>query len=514
MIPHMIPRATGDQVLMITHACLTLTRLYIYPHLTHPCSAPRPLLRPYSLTTCLRPRRRLPLQERIDFLARVRNAALEPLLNPNSSLHDCHPVSRQVAEFQPDYVIFINDIFFCYPDVLRLMQYQGDATCGMDFWTAVDRSKKPKAAAAEATTNGAVATSSSAAAAVAAVAGAGEGLGPHQTPATVSSRGGVGAGAGPGPGPPPRPPKKKAKGRAKPLPEASIKRLEERSRNVLRKSVLADPAAPPPPEPDSSAPSRRRRRLHHAALEHGWGLQDTLLFYDKWVARDVSGGSIRNWPPYSHYKPSADRIQAGLPLPVYCCWDGVVVLRFAPFMQHGVRFRSHLPGECSASECSLMCDDFHRLGFRGFVMDPNVRVAYTWAQTPALYEQQQVKHIAVRTWPEVEGEAREVMRAMAGSSGSSSGGVHYDQVQCCDLKPGSDRINFERDCFKHDVMGVNYTQRYEALAGERGRGWNDVSFGPSTTARPPSMAGAKARSRVRSRAKALLEAGGQGGHSA
>ena len=40
--------------------------------------------------------------------------------------------------------------------------------------------------------------------------------------------------------------------------------------------------------------------------------------------------------------------------------------------------RSHQPGECAASECSLLCDDFTRLGLHRFVLDPGVRLVSIW----------------------------------------------------------------------------------------------------------------------------------------
>lgn len=46
----------------------------------------------------------------------------------------------------------------------------------------------------------------------------------------------------------------------------------------------------------------------------------------------------------------------------------------APFAA-GLRFRKHLEGECRASECTLLCDDLHRMGFRRAVVDPSVRTA-------------------------------------------------------------------------------------------------------------------------------------------
>ena len=35
--------------------------------------------------------------------------------------------------------------------------------------------------------------------------------------------------------------------------------------------------------------------------------------------------------------------------------------------------RMHKEGECAASECSLVCNDFLRAGFSDFVVDPGVR---------------------------------------------------------------------------------------------------------------------------------------------
>lgn len=41
-----------------------------------------------------------------------------------------------------------------------------------------------------------------------------------------------------------------------------------------------------------------------------------------------------------------------------------------------LRFRSHAEGECAASECSLLCDDLRRVGRGRVVVDPGVRVTY------------------------------------------------------------------------------------------------------------------------------------------
>jgi hypothetical protein len=38
-----------------------------------------------------------------------------------------------------------------------------------------------------------------------------------------------------------------------------------------------------------------------------------------------------------------------------------------------LQFRAHVKDECKASECSLMCDDFWRLGYQRVIIDPSVR---------------------------------------------------------------------------------------------------------------------------------------------
>ena len=45
-----------------------------------------------------------------------------------------------------------------------------------------------------------------------------------------------------------------------------------------------------------------------------------------------------------------------------CCWNGVVVVKAEPFYA-GLVFRSNLPGECGASECSHFCRDMAGLNY-------------------------------------------------------------------------------------------------------------------------------------------------------
>ncbi|KAK9820093.1 hypothetical protein WJX72_006049 [[Myrmecia] bisecta] len=65
---------------------------------------------------------RAPGQDRIAFLAAMRNAVLAPLYE-----------DEEGRVWEADRIIFLNDVFFCSSDVIRLLQHDGDMVCGMDF---------------------------------------------------------------------------------------------------------------------------------------------------------------------------------------------------------------------------------------------------------------------------------------------------------------------------------------------------------------------------------------------
>lgn len=75
-----------------------------------------------------------------------------------------------------------------------------------------------------------------------------------------------------------------------------------------------------------------------------------LGFYDIWVARDTNGSLFLKEPPYVSERAAMQRITQGLPFPVRCCWNGLVVLNAEPFLQHGARLRCerlNLPAKCA-----------------------------------------------------------------------------------------------------------------------------------------------------------------------
>lgn len=108
---------------------------------------------------------------------------------------------------------------------------------------------------------------------------------------------------------------------------------------------------------------------------------NTPVFYDNWVARDMNGTALENAPfeGVFHDVQSGQRFQAHLPIQVQSCWNGIAVLDPAPmYKPPHVRFRMAklLDNECSASECSLIANDYWNAGYGRIIMVPRVKLAY------------------------------------------------------------------------------------------------------------------------------------------
>jgi len=133
---------------------------------------------------------------------------------------------------------------------------------------------------------------------------------------------------------------------------------------------------------------------------------DSLLLYDVWVSRDANGVPLSSRPPFARHHYSIDRAEQGLPFPVACCWNGLAAFSAAGFVSEKLRFRAAASksnrtsnsssgeeggggagsenrreetgsGDCpGSSECSLLCSDLHYLDRWRAVLDPGVRVSY------------------------------------------------------------------------------------------------------------------------------------------
>ncbi|KAG8991459.1 capsular associated protein [Tulasnella sp. JGI-2019a] len=105
------------------------------------------------------------------------------------------------------------------------------------------------------------------------------------------------------------------------------------------------------------------------------------VFYDNWVARDINGTALENAPfeGVFHHPDSSRRFQNHIPIQVQSCWNGIAVLDPAPlYAQPHVKFRMAKlhDGECSASECSLIGNDYWNAGYGRIIMVPRVKLAY------------------------------------------------------------------------------------------------------------------------------------------
>jgi hypothetical protein len=86
------------------------------------------------------------------------------------------------------------------------------------------------------------------------------------------------------------------------------------------------------------------------------------------AAREITGDLLRPDAPYFSHGPSQALVQAGLPVPMYCCWGGVAKLGAAA-LAAGLRFRGGEEGECHPPDpMSLMCDDLWRTGHSRIIL--------------------------------------------------------------------------------------------------------------------------------------------------
>ncbi len=109
----------------------------------------------------------------------------------------------------------------------------------------------------------------------------------------------------------------------------------------------------------------------------------------------------------------------------------------------------HKEGECAASECSLVCNDLQRMGYRKIIVDPGVRQAYDAVDAKDLYNNVSVSGLHFATWGEVQA-AKAIDWSLV---------PHRPFTQCCGLPEGHNMIEFDKDCFWDNFMYPNYTAK-------------------------------------------------------
>ena len=103
------------------------------------------------------------------------------------------------------------------------------------------------------------------------------------------------------------------------------------------------------------------------------------------MIRDRLGRLLSIVWPYIFESQGLRAVMADEPAPVLSCWNGIAILDPAPFYSPPhVRFRMAriTENECSASECSLICNDYWEAGYGRILMVPRVKLAYDNVSIP------------------------------------------------------------------------------------------------------------------------------------
>lgn len=77
---------------------------------------------------------------RLEKLAKLRNVALTPLWKNAAkySRKEGLELSEQDSGWPADRVIFVNDVYLCAKDIIRLIYHNADMACGLDFFIEGD----------------------------------------------------------------------------------------------------------------------------------------------------------------------------------------------------------------------------------------------------------------------------------------------------------------------------------------------------------------------------------------
>lgn len=281
-------------------------------------------------------------ESRVEFIAAARNMALTPFFGrPESPLsrEGCPepspppagapaPVGGAAAHnpacFAPQYVVIFDATYFCFDDVLRLMEYPADLACGVKFAEPAQRRRAAQRLQRRRLLQ----------------AGGGGGNDSSNEGSSGWERGGEeGSNGGEGSG-----------------GEPAL--AGGRRRGPLSLSSAAAPTAPTVVLLPDVAPKYYMKGLEPE--------------YDAF--RDLSGAMLSKQPPYLQDPSTQSVALAGGPFPAHCCWGGLAKVAATAF-EAGLRFRPPVEGECQTAEGSLLCDDLHRLGMRQVLVDPSVRTS-------------------------------------------------------------------------------------------------------------------------------------------
>ena len=99
-------------------------------------------------------------------------------------------------------------------------------------------------------------------------------------------------------------------------------------------------------------------------------------FYDSWASQLLDGIYFRRYYPYMANKAAQDAILNNELIRTFSCWNGVTVFWAKPFEDRVLYFRHGY--KIRQSECLLIHSDLHMMGFQKTLVNPNIKVAYTY----------------------------------------------------------------------------------------------------------------------------------------
>ena len=92
--------------------------------------------------------------------------------------------------------------------------------------------------------------------------------------------------------------------------------------------------------------------------------------------------------------------------------------------------RAHQPGECAASEVSLLCSDFLRLGYSNLIMDPGVRPARIRNASQKAHKDRALATL-VTSWRDVLEAPIQENSTSASAARSQHVGIQSEQPTAC-----------------------------------------------------------------------------------
>lgn len=111
-------------------------------------------------------------------------------------------------------------------------------------------------------------------------------------------------------------------------------------------------------------------------------------------------------------------------------------------------FRKRFPEECGQSECFNLCHDMRLLGYDRILIDPGVRLSYTYNEAVILYDPEIVREIAFLPW-----DNEEILFPKMNLN------KHPLEMECCALEDTHEDVDFDHDCHPVDYSKLNCSLR-------------------------------------------------------